>query len=66
MWAATAVPFLAWSCAVEFRFLRRELNRTPAQAWRDAIVLRVICWGALISYFLALPLRPLMLKKLGL
>jgi hypothetical protein len=36
---------------LDFRFYREALGRTPAEAKRDALLQRAICWTAAVMYF---------------
>ena len=49
-WVSLALAF-AWSARRDFRWLRDDHGRTPRQAAIDVCALRLVTWGAGLTYF---------------
>jgi hypothetical protein len=66
IWYGSAFLVLVWSGYIDFCFFRFALERTPAQASRDLLFQRLICWIPALLCFLASSAWTVIAPRLGL
>jgi hypothetical protein len=52
----TGLVPLVWCACGDFRFFRSSMERSPAGAWRDLALHRLILWTSAVSYFFGIAL----------
>lgn len=65
-WYGSAAAIFAWAAWLDFGFLRRATERTPAQAARDLAIQRLVSWAAGMAIFVGPGAWQVIASKLGL